>query len=261
MRFSSCIDMMFSGMTVSEKIKAVSECGLNAVEFWKWTDKDIEEIEFLLKKYKLGFSVFNIDSSNGKLSADLSRGILNSGRKDDFLSALYESVPIYRRLNAAGMIVLIGETLPDVPYEAQLENIYKCLKAAAPITEKNGVNLVVEPLNASDRKNYFLPKAAPLFGILERVGSPNIKMLYDIYHQNMTGDFSIAAVRKNIDGIGHFHIADFPGRHEPGTGTLDYPSIIREIGKTAYNGYIGLEYRATKPDCETLGFLEGLRGV
>ena len=80
-------------------------------------------------------------------------------------------------------------------------------------------------------------------------------MLYDIYHQNMMGDFSIDDIRNNIDIIGHFHVADAPGRHEPGTGKVDYVKIIDEIEKLSYNGYIGLEYRATKPDSETLGFL------
>ena len=261
MKVSSCIDMMFSDMAFSERIKTVSECGLEAVEFWKWTDKDIEEIEFLQQKYKLNFSVFNIDSSNKKISYDLSRGILNTGRIDDFLSALNESIPIYKKLNASGMIILIGETLPNISSEDQIENIYNCLKAAAPIVEKNGVVLVVEPLNSIDRKNYFLPYAKPLFKILERVDSPNVKMLYDIYHQNMMGDFSIETIKENINRIGHFHFADFPGRHEPGTGTVDYVSIIREINKTDYNGYIGLEYRATKPDRETFDFLEELKNV
>ena len=71
----------------------------------------------------------------------------------------------------------------------------------------------------------------------------------------MMGDFSMEDIRKNIDIIGHFHVADAPGRHEPGTGNVDYMSIIDEINKLPYDGYIGLEYKATKKDGETLGFL------
>ena len=107
-----------------------------------------------------------------------------------------------------------------------------------------------------DRKNYSMPYAKPVFELLKKVNSPNIKMLYDIYHQNMMGDFDIDEVKENIDLIGHFHVADSPGRHEPGTGNVDYVNILKEIGKTCYNGYIGLEYRATKNDGETFGFLK-----
>jgi hydroxypyruvate isomerase len=81
-------------------------------------------------------------------------------------------------------------------------------------------------------------------------------MLYDIYHQNMMGDFDIDEVKENIDLIGHFHVADAPGRHEPGTGKVDYVKIIKEISQMPYKGYIGLEYRATKNDGETFEFFK-----
>ena len=117
------------------------------------------------------------------------------------------------------------------------------------------MTLVVELLNATDRLNYFMPEASVLMDILRRVGSPRIKMLYDIYHQHMTGDFDMDFVRENLPFIGHFHIADCPGRHEPGTGRVDYVSILRQIDAMGYDGYFGLEYRATIPDEETLAFL------
>lgn len=257
MNYSCCIDMMFSELDFYGRISEVKKCGIDAVEFWKWSNKDIERVCNEKEKNGLGFSVFNIDCKNASLSNDLSRGILNVGRKEEFLSALDESIPIYRKLGACGMIVLVGETSDSLPIIKQLDNVYDCLNAAAPVAEKNGINLVVEPLNNIDRKNYFMPYANDLFEILKSVKSPSVKMLYDIYHQNMMGDFSIESIRENIDFIGHFHVADCPGRHEPGTGNVDYRKIISEIKETGYKGYIGLEYRATKRDSDTFGFLEG----
>lgn len=261
MKISACIDMMFSNMEFNERIKSVSDCGLNAIEFWKWTNKDIDEVCKLKNELGLSFSVFNIDCKDEKLSYDLSRGILNKGRVEEFLSAINESIPVYKKLGANAMIVLVGETLDDISYEEQIENVYKCLKAAAPVAEENGVTLVVEPLNDIDRKNYFMPYAKPLFEILDKVDSPNIKMLYDIYHQNMMGDFSMEEIKKNIHRIGHFHVADCPGRHEPGTANVDYVKILSEISKLKFNGYIGLEYRATVPDCDTFGFLKEIKNA
>ena len=152
------------------------------------------------------------------------------------------------------MIVLIGDGAPF-----NRDNVLHCLQAAAVVAEAENINLVVEPLNSTDRTGYCMPYAKPVFELLREVNSPNIKMLYDIYHQSMTGDFSIDDIRENIDIIGHFHLADVPGRHEPETGTIDYPSIISQINALPYDGYIGLEYRATKADEDTMGFLKEIR--
>ena len=252
MMLSVCIDMMFSYCDFYERFSEVKKCGINTIEFWKWTNKDIDRIV----ESGMDVSIFNIDSTDESLSYDLSRGILNDGRVDDFIKALEESIPVYKKLNAKAMIVLIGEHK-----EYSEENVLACLNAAKQLVEKEGVTLIIEPLNDIDRAGYSMPYAKPVFELLRKVASPNIKMLYDLYHQNMMGDFSMDDIKENIDIIGHFHVADSPGRHEPGTGNVDYVSIINEINKLPYKGYIGLEYRATKPDGETLSFLEEIENV
>ena len=249
-KISVCIDMMFSRYDFYDRIKAVADCDINTIEFWKWTIKDVDRIVKILKERQMKVSIFNMDSRDEQLSYDLSRGILNDGRVEDFLKALEESIPVYKKLGASAMIVLIGE---HKAYNE--ENVYKCLAAAKQILEKHDVNLIVEPLNDIDRQGYSMPYASPVFALLRKLNSPHIKMLYDIYHQNMMGDFSMEQIKENIDLIGHFHVADVPGRHEPGTGNVDYKAILQEISKLSYDGYIGLEYRATKNDEETLGFL------
>lgn len=247
---SVCIDMMFSRYDFYERMGVVKSCGIDTIEFWKWTNKDIDRIVALLKEKEMKLSIFNIDSSDEQLSYDLSRGILNDGRVEDFLKALEESIPVYKKLGASAMIVLIGE------HKAYNEEyVYKCLEAAKPLLEEHDINLIVEPLNNIDRQGYSMPYAAPVFELLRKLNSPHIKMLYDIYHQNMMGDFSMEDIKENIDLIGHFHVADAPGRHEPGTGNVDYAAIFSEIKKLPYEGCIGLEYRATKNDEETLEFL------
>lgn len=247
MKISACIDMMFSYRDFYDRFDEAKKFGINTVEFWKWSNKDIDEIV----RKNTDISIFNIDSSDEKLSYDLSRGILNSGRKDEFLSALNESIPVYKKLGAKAMIVLIGE---NEPYNE--ENVLNVLSSAVPVLEREDVNLIIEPLNDTDRKNYSMPYARPVFELLRKIKSPKVKMLYDIYHQNMMGDFSMDDIRENIDIIGHFHVADAPGRHEPKTGNVDYVNILREINKLPYDGYIGLEYRATVSDGETFGFLK-----
>lgn len=226
MRISCCIDMMFSHMDFYDRFEAVRNCGIKTIEFWKWSNKNLDRIEKLLDKNNMKVSIFNLDSCNIQLSNDLSRGILNEGRADELIAAIKESIPVYRRIGASAMIVLIGDGAPF-----NRDNVLHCLQAAAVVAEAENINLVVEPLNSTDRTGYCMPYAKPVFELLREVNSPNIKMLYDIYHQSMTGDFSMEDIKKNIDIIGHFHVADAPGRHEPGTGNIDYVKIIREIEK------------------------------
>lgn len=252
MKISVCIDMMFGFVDFYEKFEEVKKCGIDTVEFWKWSNKDIDKI---LSK-NMDVSIFNLDSTDEALSYDLSRGIINAGRVDDFMKALKESTPIYKKLSAKAMIVLIGE---NAPYSE--ENCLKCLSEAIPYLEENDINLIIEPLNDIDRKNYSMPYASPVFSLIKKLNSKKVKMLYDIYHQNMMNDFNIEEIKENIEYIGHFHVADAPGRHEPGTAEVDYVDIISTINALNYDGYIGLEYRATKPDNETLDFLKEIKNV
>ena len=255
-KISTCIDMMFASMDFYDRFAAAKGSGIGAVEFGKWSNKDLDKVRNLLDQHQLGFSVFNIDCRDEQLSWDLSRGILNRGRRQELLSALRESIPVYNMLEASGMIVLIGENTDEISRQQQKENIYACLSDAAEAAEKANITLVVEPLNDIDRQNYRMPYAADLLEILNRVDSDHVKMLYDMYHQSMMGDFSMDVIRENIHRIGHFHVADCPGRHEPGTGKVDYVEILRQISQLEYDGYIGLEYRATKADDQTFGFLK-----
>ncbi len=255
MKFSVCIDMMFSHLDFYDRFAAVKKQGIDAVEFWKWSVKDIEKTAALLKANDLALSLMNIDvKSDEALSYDLSRGILNTGRADELIRAVEESAPVCDALSCRKLIVLIGENNENMTYEEQRENVFSTLAKAAPYAEKNGITLVVEPLNTYDRRNYFMPYSSPLAEIIGAVKSPNVKMLFDIYHQQRMEGNIIDRIDANLDIIGHFHVADSPKRTEPGTGELNWKNILGHIEKSGYSEYVGLEYRATKADELTLGF-------
>ena len=253
MKFSVCIDKCFSALPFEKRIEKAKAVGADAIEFWRWTDKNLDGIDYPV-------AIFNLCSRDETLTASLLRGILSSGRKEELLSALKDSLPVYKRLGAGGMIALIGERNDTMTYEEQMENIRECLRYVKPFLEENGLVLLIEPLNDKDRKNYFLSNCTPLFEILRELDSKNILMLYDIYHQHMMGDFSLDEIKENIDLIGHFHIADYPGRHEPGTGTVDYKHIISEIAKTDYDGYFAFEYSEQDADFDLKKFIDEVKG-
>ena len=236
--------MMFAEMDFYKRFEYAKKCGADAVEFWKWSNKDITRVKEELAKNELSFAIFNIDCKDEQLSYDLSRGILNAGRKDDFLLALKESIPVYKELNATGIIVLIGETL-DIPYEEQIVNIVKCLEAALPIIEKENITLLLEPLNDIDRKNYFLPCSKEVIEIIKKVNYRNVKLLLDLYHEQLMAGNLINTIKENSPYIGHIHVADAPGRHEPGTGEINYKGILELLKELEYKNYVGFEFRST----------------
>ena len=109
--------------------------------------------------------------------------------------------------------------------------------------EASGIMLVIEPLNELiDHQGYYLVRSEEAFQIIDEVGSANVKVVFDIYHQQISEGQLIANITSNIDKIGHFHAAGNPGRHELTRGELHYPSIFDAIGATGYRGFVGLEY-------------------
>ncbi|MBQ7822074.1 MAG: TIM barrel protein [Clostridia bacterium] len=248
MKYSVCIDMMYADTDFDKRIMRAKNDGADAVEFWKWSNKDIDAIIRALDKSGLALSLLNLDSSDESLSQDLSRGILVKNRADELIEAINESAPVMKRLGVDNAIILAGEELEGLSYSDALANIESCLRAALPALEKNGINLLLEPLNYFDRKNYLLWRASDAFKIIRSINSPRVRLLYDIYHAQRTEGNIINTVSENIDLIGHFHIANSPYRCEPDLGELDYAQILRTISELGYDGYAGFEFRQRSSD-------------
>lgn len=243
-RLSVCIEMIFRELPFLDRIDAVAEAGYSAFEFWRWSTKDIQGIMERKEKYGLGVSVFGVDPMGR---------IVDHGTKDEFIRGVKGSIEVAHKLECPSLIVTVGNQLEGVPREKQHESIVKCLKEAAELVEKAGVTLVLEPLNVLvDHKGYYLSTSSEGFEILREVDSPNIKLLYDIYHQQITEGNLIDTITKNISQIGHFHAADVPGRHEPGTGEINYANVFRKIDELGYRGFIGLEFKPQTDPKEVL---------
>ena len=121
---------------------------------------------------------------------------------------------------------------------------------------------MVEPLNILvNHRGYFLSQSKEAFQIIDEVGSSNVKILFDIYHQQISEGNLIANITANIDKIGHFHVADNPGRHEPGTGEINYTNVFAAIRKTGFDGFVGMEMWPVGDHAEavrkTMGFWRG----
>ena len=151
-----------------------------------------------------------------------------------------------KRIGCRSLISGSGNKVPGLAREKALDSMTEGLALLAPVCQRNGITLIVEPFNSRvDHPDYFLDDPETCVDVLRRVNSPAVKMLFDIYHmQIMHGDI-LSFVKQNLPYIGHFHVAGVPGRHEPVPSELDYAFILKQIDAMGYTGYFGLEYWPT----------------
>lgn len=234
LQFSACIEMIFRDRPFLERIDAVAEAGLKAFEFWGWKEKPLDAIRGRAERCGLQIATFGLDT----------RGPMVGGsRTPEFLEGLKASIETARRMGVKSLLCTVGQEIAGVDRSEQRRAIVDKLKAGAPLLEDAGVSAVVEPLNILvDHKGYYLSSSAEGLNIIDAVGSPNVRLLFDVYHQQITEGNVTQNLTTHIDRIGYIHIADVPGRHEPGTGELNYANIFKAIEGAGYRGFIGLEY-------------------
>jgi len=240
----------------ADRIAATKAAGYDAFEFWSWLNKDMSAIVEAKEQHGLECAAFG--AAGGTLLDPA-----NHQKYADTLSQAAEWAKKLRGANGKGalpsLIVTTGNTLPDVPREKQWDDLRRGLEGVAKAAQAGGVVAVLEPLNSKvNHKGYFLDHVPDGIRLVEEIANPHLKLLYDMYHsQIMDGDI-IQTIKDNVDRIGHFHVADVPGRHEPGTGELNYANIIHAIDATGFGGFVGLEYHPSADHAESLRHVRSL---
>jgi hydroxypyruvate isomerase len=159
-----------------------------------------------------------------------------------------ETVAAAQAIQCSTIVVTTGNERADVSRAAQHANVVAALKAALPVIKGTGIQLVLEPLNVLvNHKGYYLTSTEEGARIVHEVKSPQVRLLYDVYHQQITEGNLIDTIRRYSKEIGHFHVGDVPGRKEPGTGEINYGNVFRAIAETGYKGYVVFECGRTEP--------------
>lgn len=233
MKFSPCLGMFYTDLPFVERMRKVKGQGFDAFEFWCWWEEDPAAISAEAKK--LGLKVVACCTKFISL--------VNPKERPAYLEGLRESIAAAKKMNCSMLISQVGNERSGVAREEQRQSLIDGLKAAAPILAENDMTLVFEPLNLLvDHAGYFLARSDEAYEIWRKVGSPNVKMLFDIYHQQITEGNLIPNIVHYLDSIGHFHTADHPGRHDLGSGEINYTNVLQKIEDLGYDGYVGLEY-------------------
>ncbi len=235
-RFAVNIEMWWRKLPFLERIRQAARFGFPAIEFWNWRTKDIDAVAKLTQELGLEVAQFT--------AWGFRPGLNNPKNHDRFVKAIEEACQVARRLRCKKMTVVGGDDQPGMTQEQMHQHIITGLRRAAPVAERYGVMMILEPMNIRvDHKGHCLYGSAPAIRICREVDSPMVRINWDLYHMQITEGDLCGHLREGIRWIGYLQLADHPGRNEPGTGEIHYPRVLREAYELGYRGYVGLECR------------------
>jgi len=246
MKYSACIEMLFPEVPFLDRIAKAKVNGFSHVEFWLWQGKDLEAIGERLERTGLKIGVFQ-GNTRGRMVDPADRNLYCDGVR--------ESLGVAKKLGAKNLFCMTDILREDRTVEparrplsdAQKEEaVVAVLRELGPEAERAGVTLLCEPLNTLvDHAGYFVEHSAIAWRIHDRVNHPRAKVLYDAYHMQIMEGNLISTIEAHAKAIGYFHVADVPGRHEPGTGEINYRNVARALESAGYDGVVGFEFIPT----------------
>ena len=243
-RLSVCIEMYWPELPYAQRVQRVAEAGLRAFEFWNYSDKDLPALQAAAQAGDLAVAAFVCEP-----------GFALTGPTpvNEHVAGVQRAAEVGRLLGTKTLIVTAGNAVTGETYEMTRRRVLRKLKAMAAAAEQEGMALCLEPLNVhDDHPGYWLTTMAQAADLIDEVDSLGLKILYDIYHQQITEGSILANLRKHAVRIGHIHVAGAPGRGNLVGGDLDYRTIFAAIDALGYGSYVGLEFRPTGDTADAL---------
>jgi hydroxypyruvate isomerase len=261
LRYEINLSILFAELPLLQRPSAANEAGFDAAEFWwPWpvavpSDREVDEFATALDDagvQLVGLNFFAGDMPGGD------RGLVSwPTRSSEFRDNIDVTVGLGERLGCRSFNALYGNRVDDSTPEQQDALATENLALAAKAAQRVGGTVLVEPVSGAPR--YPLLKAADALHVIDRVsnegGVDNLRLLFDIYHLAVNGDDVDGAIDAAAGRVGHVQIADAPGRHEPGTGSLDLDRYLDRIAATGYDGWVGLEYVPSGASADSFGWL------
>jgi hydroxypyruvate isomerase len=236
-RLAVCAETFFCDLPFVERARKISEAGF-LVDFWRWTDRDVDALA--------AEETITIGGFTGYIAGSL----VHPDGLTTFLAGITQTLAVAARLRCRELVLSTGEidhagkvvhAIASHPITRWV-TAYKGLCAIAELAEKHDVVYSLEPLNTKvDHAGYPLNHVEDAVRLIEMVDSPRIKLLLDVYHVQIEEGNVTQAIRDYGKFVGYVHVADVPGRHEPGTGEINYPHVVQALRHAGYDGAIGLE--------------------
>ncbi len=242
---------VFDKLPFEQRLAKIAEAGYSNVElvseYANWNNADFERANAARNQFGIRFDA----------TAGLHSSLCDPSARDSFLAELTNALRPMETLACPAMIVLSGNVVPNLSRQAQRASCIEGLKRAASLVEGRRIDgtpirLLLECIDPEENPNYFLQSAAEAIEIVRAVDHPQVQFLYDIFHEQIAEGNLIEKLEKNIDVIGLVHVADVPGRHEPGTGEINYASIYRKLAELKYKHVVAMEFHPTEDPVTSL---------
>ena len=252
-KFAANLTMLFNEVDFLDRFEAAARVGFEGVEYLFPYDYDADTLVERLQKHGLTQVLHNLPAGDWNAGE---RGIAcHPDRVSEFRDGVGTAIEYATALGCKQVNCLAGIVPRSVSEQKAHETFVENLEFAAPALEEAGIRLLIEPINTIDIPGFFLTRTYQGRSIISEVASHNLSLQHDIYHmQIMEGDLA-RTIEQNLDVIAHFQLADNPGRHEPGTGEINYPFLFDLIDSSGYDGWIGCEYAPSTTTEEGLGWI------
>jgi hydroxypyruvate isomerase len=253
LRYAANLTMLFNEVPFGARFERAAAAGFRAVEFLFAHNVDQDVVEQELARHKLELVLF--DPEGGDFPAGDRGYLCDPARREHLAQTIDDAIATARRFGCRRLNVLAGNRAEGASDAEMRRTVVENLRRAAPRARAAGITLLIEALNTWESPRYFLDRSRLGLDIVREVGEPNVRFQYDCYHmQRMEGQL-IETLTKNLEWIGHVQIADVPGRHEPGTGEVNYGNVLGALEAAGYDGYVGLEYRPSAKTEDSLAWL------
>lgn len=239
---SACIETLYRELPFPDRFRAAKNDGFAFVEFWSWADKDLNVVKAAAEEAGIGISGFNGD-------ADYS--LIDPAHREAYMEFLRRSVKAAQTVGAKSVTLhsnALGDGGAVVNRYAELSGtvklcaMYGTLLECAKLAEESGIAMYLEPLNiTTDHAGCYLATTRMAAEMTRLIGSPMLKVLYDVYHMQLNEGSLCGNIQSYADQLGHIHVADAPGRHEPGTGEINFTRVFRALEECGYAGRVGYE--------------------
>lgn len=253
LKFAANLSLLFTERPLLERFAAARAAGFDAVEIQFPYTLPLASIRQQLERHRQQLVLINIPAGDW---AQGERGLAClPGREQAFAAALEQAIEWARALGVGRLNCLAGVPPVDASPAQVAQTLASNLQRAARRCRQAGIELLIEALNTEDVPGFYLHRSEQVLALIEQLALPGTKLQYDVYHmQKMEGNL-ISTLQRNADKIGHIQIADVPGRHEPGSGEINFTRLFEALERQGYSGYVSLEYNPSGRTEASLGWL------
>jgi len=226
-----------------EKLETAARAGIQSVElideYAAWTDADIARVKKRAQSFGLGMDAMLGSPNWSKRPVSM----VDPAHRDAFLADVRNAITFAHKLEIPQIILMSGNAIPGRTHEEQYASLLEGARRAGDLAAEANVTMIVEPLNSLvNHKGFFLTTCTEGLKLIREVDHPHVRLLFDIYHEQVQEGNVIRTITEAAPVTAVFHVADNPGRNDPGTGELNYANIYKAIQKTGFAGYVAMEY-------------------